>query len=265
MGDWNGDGQDGVGLYDPHTSTFYLTNTLQNGFAEKTFGYGLPGAGWQPLVGDWNGDRAAGVGLYDPHNSMFYLTSTLVSGFAEYTFGYGLPDAGWQPLVGDFDGNHTAGVGLYDPSSSTFYLTDNLPAASPITWSNSAAPAAACSRCWAAGPRPSASNRPRCRPKPVRAPRSIPMRWISSTWPRWRPTSYGRSSTLDRPSVPGWKSGGSPPRKATIEEFLGRRPAGVLGGKALVGLGRQTLPLAAEEQFVADLAQLPDRGDRGTY
>ena len=108
------------------TSTFYLTNTLQTGFAEHTFGYGEPNAGWKPLVGDWNGDGTTGVGLFAPKASTFYLTNAFVSGFAQYTFGYGEPNAGWKPLVGDWNGNGAAGVGLYAPSSSTFYLTDTL-------------------------------------------------------------------------------------------------------------------------------------------
>jgi hypothetical protein len=125
-GDWNGDGQKGVGLYDPEASTFYLTNAYQTGFAEYTFGYGEPGGGWIPLVGDWNGDGSAGVGLYDPKSSTFYLTDTLESGFAHYTFGYGEPGGGWTPLVGDWNGDGHTGVGLYNPQASTFYLTNAL-------------------------------------------------------------------------------------------------------------------------------------------
>ena len=100
MGDWNGDGKISVGLYDPAAATFYLTDTLQTGYAEYTFGYGVPGAGWRPLVGDWNGDGSEGVGLYDPQQSTFYLTNSLVTGFAEYTAGFGVPGAGWRPIVG---------------------------------------------------------------------------------------------------------------------------------------------------------------------
>ncbi len=35
-----------VALYDPATSTFYLTNTLTTGTAEQTFGYGVPQGPW---------------------------------------------------------------------------------------------------------------------------------------------------------------------------------------------------------------------------
>jgi ELWxxDGT repeat protein len=126
VGDWNGDGYEGVGLYAPESSTFYLTSSYAWGYAQYTFGYGEPNAGWIPLVGDWDGNGSYGVGLYNPKTSTFYLTNNLAGGFAEYTFGYGEPNAGWIPIVGDWDGNGSTGVGLYNPHTSTFYLTNNL-------------------------------------------------------------------------------------------------------------------------------------------
>jgi ELWxxDGT repeat protein len=126
VGDWDGDGYEGVGLYNPAASTFYLTSSYSTGYAEYTFGYGEPGGGWTPLVGDWDGDGTTGVGLYDPKSSTFYLTNNLTSGYAQYTFGYGEPGGGWTPLVGDWDGNGSTGVGLFNPNASTFYLTNNL-------------------------------------------------------------------------------------------------------------------------------------------
>jgi hypothetical protein len=117
---------DSAAVFDPVTSTFYLTAKQATGAAEYTFGYGVPDGGWTAIVGDWDGSGNSGVGLYDPHDSTFYLTNTLQTGVAEYTFGYGVPNGGWTPLVGDWNGNGSTGVGLYDPAGSTFYLTDTL-------------------------------------------------------------------------------------------------------------------------------------------
>jgi ELWxxDGT repeat protein len=128
VGDWNGDGYDGVGLYDSVNSHFYLTSQYTGGMADYSFGYGEINGGWIPLVGDWDGNGTTGVGLYDPETSLFYLTNSLAAGYAQYTFGYGVPNGGWKPIVGDWDGNGTTGVGLYDPVNSTFYLTNNLEA-----------------------------------------------------------------------------------------------------------------------------------------
>jgi len=68
--------------------------------AEYAFGYGEPGAGWQPLVGDWNGNGACGIGLYDPSSSTFYLSDRLSSGYAEHVVQFGQPESAWLPLVG---------------------------------------------------------------------------------------------------------------------------------------------------------------------
>ena len=60
-GDWNGDGKDGIGLYDQATATFYLRNAIQlqgpsdKGYADLTFMYGKPNALQLPVVGDWTG------------------------------------------------------------------------------------------------------------------------------------------------------------------------------------------------------------------
>jgi len=126
VGDWDGDGYDGVGLYDPVNSRFYLTSDCSGGATDFAFGYGEINGGWIPIIGDWDGNGTTGVGLYDPETSTFYLTNSLAAGYAQYTFGYGVPNGGWIPIIGDWDGNGTTGVGLYDPVNSTFYLTNNL-------------------------------------------------------------------------------------------------------------------------------------------
>ena len=75
-GDWNGDGKDTIGLYDPANSVFYLRNTNDTGYADVTFAYGAAGAGWMPIAGDWNGDGKDTIGLYNPATSVFYLRNT---------------------------------------------------------------------------------------------------------------------------------------------------------------------------------------------
>ena len=39
-GDWNGDGKDTIGLYDPTKAVFYLRNTNDAGYADVSFAYG---------------------------------------------------------------------------------------------------------------------------------------------------------------------------------------------------------------------------------
>src|SRR3712207_8158248 len=72
VGDWNGDGVDTVGLYDPVGSVFFLRDMNAAGPADLTFNFGPGGAGGRPLVRDWNGDGGDTVGPYDPLNSVFF-------------------------------------------------------------------------------------------------------------------------------------------------------------------------------------------------
>ncbi len=51
VGDWDGDGDDTVGIY--RNSAFYLRNSNTAGPADLAFNYGIPGD--TQLVGDWEG------------------------------------------------------------------------------------------------------------------------------------------------------------------------------------------------------------------
>ncbi len=101
-----------LGVYDPATSTFYLRASNTSGEADYTFGYGLPNAGWRPLVGDWNGNAGDGVGLYDAASSTFYLTNTLAVGTAEMTVEFGQLQRNLQPLVGSWTASATSPASL---------------------------------------------------------------------------------------------------------------------------------------------------------
>jgi hypothetical protein len=52
-GDWDGDGNDGIGLYEGKTSTFFLNNELTDSSTDIRFDYGPNDKGWLPLVGSW--------------------------------------------------------------------------------------------------------------------------------------------------------------------------------------------------------------------
>ena len=82
-GDWDGSGRDGIGLYSPSTSTFYLREATQlqgpndKGFADFTLNYGVGGKGFLPVAGDWNADGRDGIGLYDQATATFLLRNAL--------------------------------------------------------------------------------------------------------------------------------------------------------------------------------------------
>ena len=99
VGDWDGDGVDTVGVYNPVTSTFFLKNSNSPGPGDLVFGYGPAGAGWMPMAGDWNGDGKDTIAFYDPIASTFFLKNTNTGGAADlmFTFQVGVPVCGrWQ-------------------------------------------------------------------------------------------------------------------------------------------------------------------------
>ena len=54
MGDWDGNGTDTPGLFDPVAGKFFLKNSNAAGAGDLVFRYGPAGAGWLPVVGDWD-------------------------------------------------------------------------------------------------------------------------------------------------------------------------------------------------------------------
>ena len=131
-GDWDGDGTDTIGLYNPVTSMFYLRNTNDSGYADVTFAYGPAGAGWMPIAGDWDGDGKDTIGLYNPATSVFYLAEhdSLQGpndmGYADVTFAYGPAGAGWKPIAGDWNGDGKDTIGLYDPTRPSSILRNTI-------------------------------------------------------------------------------------------------------------------------------------------
>jgi hypothetical protein len=121
-GDWDGDGTDTPGFYDPETGKWFLRNANATGTADLDFQYGAGGPGWEPVVGDWNGDGRDTVGLFHRAFSWFFLRNSNSAGEAEQVFHYGPPGQDWMPISGDWDGDGVESVGLYKPAASEFFL-----------------------------------------------------------------------------------------------------------------------------------------------
>jgi len=137
VGDWNGDGTDTPGFYDPASNRFRLSNSTSSFTVDREFaathwnGGRLPGS-FKPLVGDWDGDGDTNVGLYNPATNHFWLNRLDASWARTRPEGlilfrprlpYFLPQS-WVPLAGDWNGSGTDTVGLYDPVGRIFYLNN---------------------------------------------------------------------------------------------------------------------------------------------
>jgi hypothetical protein len=140
VGDWDGDGDDTVGFFDPVNCFWYLRDSLTTGNADYMFAFGATAmttgqgdANWQPLVGDWDGNDTDTVGFFDPLNCFWYLRDSLTTGAADYMFACGAPSLtvghgadNWQALIGNWDGTEGDTIGFYDPQGSVFMLRNSL-------------------------------------------------------------------------------------------------------------------------------------------
>jgi ribosomal protein S16 len=126
-GDWDGDGVDSIGLYDPSSSWFYL-QTANVADQEEIQAFGFGQTGWLPIAGDWDGDGDDTIGLYDPSVRTFYLKNSNEMGYADVTIDFDNTTVGasWLPIAGDWDsdGKHT--IGFYNVGSGDFILRNSL-------------------------------------------------------------------------------------------------------------------------------------------
>ncbi len=122
MGDWDGDGVFGIGVFTPSTATFHLRNTPTAGAADFTFVFGpsqadLGGSSAMPVAGDWDGDGKWSVGAFAPSRGDWNLRNELTGG---------LPDAGSflfgalgsKPVAGDWDGDGAFSQGVIEPDGT---------------------------------------------------------------------------------------------------------------------------------------------------
>ncbi len=126
-GDWDGDGDDQIGVWRPSNQTFYLDfngNFRWDPGVDKSGKFGVSTD--IPLTGDWNGDGKDTVGVWRPSNRTFYLDFN-----GNYLWDLGVDRSGVfgvstdKPVAGDWDGDGTDQIGVWRPSNTTFYLDFN--------------------------------------------------------------------------------------------------------------------------------------------
>ncbi len=125
-GDWDGDGDDTVGVYDPFSTTFYLVNeNSATPGAVNIFFYGGRHPSWIPVAGDWDGDGDDTVGVFVPESATFYLVNeNSATPGPVIAFSYNTNLSGFKPVAGDWDGDGDDTVGVFDPRTATFYLVN---------------------------------------------------------------------------------------------------------------------------------------------
>ncbi|MCK9593389.1 MAG: PKD domain-containing protein [Methanoregula sp.] len=86
VGDWDGDGKDGIAVFRPATRYWYFDDNL-DGKVEKSFRYGI--AADQIMVGDWDGDGKDGIAVFRPATRYWYFDDNL-DGKVDKSFRYGI-------------------------------------------------------------------------------------------------------------------------------------------------------------------------------
>jgi hypothetical protein len=94
VGDFNGNGQDTIGLHRESTGFVYFRNSHTQGNAHAQFYFGNPGD--RIIAGDWNGNGTDTPGVFRPSNTTFYFRYTNTQGNADSSFRWGAPS--WIPL-----------------------------------------------------------------------------------------------------------------------------------------------------------------------
>ncbi len=142
-GDWDGDGKDSVGVFDPVLGEAYISNQLDGSITGyQTIRIPRNLLGWKPVVGDWDNDGIDELGLYDPVSNDWRLNTELTLAAAAHPSGTpgpvfdwsgdifidrpgGLPTT-WLPIAGNWDGLGGDTFGLYDPATNNWYLNNQL-------------------------------------------------------------------------------------------------------------------------------------------
>jgi subtilisin-like proprotein convertase family protein len=121
-GDWDNNGTETAGAYDPVSGCFFFRNANTPGPADIIACFGPPGA--TPLVGDWDGNGSVTVGVYDSGSGTFFIKNSNSPGPADITVSFG--PAGATPLVGDWDGNGSQTIGIYIPAGGAWFLKNSI-------------------------------------------------------------------------------------------------------------------------------------------
>jgi hypothetical protein len=103
VGDWDGDGDDTIGIFRPTDGTWHLRNANSAGSPDISFGYHWGASTDKPIVGDWDGDGDDTIGMY--RAGTWDLRNSNNSGAPDITLAYYWGASTDMPLIGDWDGS----------------------------------------------------------------------------------------------------------------------------------------------------------------
>jgi hypothetical protein len=98
VGDFNGNGEETVGLHRESTGLVYYRNTHTTGNADNQFLFGDPGD--RLVAGDWTGDGVFTPALFRPSNTTMFFRYTNTQGNADSQFIPSPSNPTWLPVSG---------------------------------------------------------------------------------------------------------------------------------------------------------------------
>jgi hypothetical protein len=130
-GDWNGSGNQMIGVFRPSTGQWFLelngTGVFEGCNVDKCLGpFGVNGD--LPVAGDWTGTGRTGIGVFRPSTGEWFLElngSGVFEGCnVDKCFGPFGAD-GDLPIAGDWSGTGQVRIGIYRPSTGDWLLDMN--------------------------------------------------------------------------------------------------------------------------------------------
>ncbi len=131
-GDWDGNGIDTMGIYDPLTGEVNLRDTNDR-TGTTAFSYVFEGGSTEflPIAGDWDGDGVDTIGVYHTTLKEFRLRNDHSTGAPDITFVVTPAGTGWTPLAGDWDNDGVDTTGVYLADTGNFRLKNTNAAGAP--------------------------------------------------------------------------------------------------------------------------------------
>ncbi|MDR7277375.1 glycoside hydrolase family 9 protein [Catenuloplanes atrovinosus] len=130
VGDWDGDGVDGIGYWVPSSRMVHLRNAFSGGGAyDHTFQASYASSSDVPLVGDWDGNGTDTFATWRPGDRNVRIRNDHGSGATQ--IGVTIGDTGDTILVGDWNGDGKDSLGYHRTSQRTFVLREKLESGAP--------------------------------------------------------------------------------------------------------------------------------------
>jgi len=132
-GDWDGDGVDGIGIFNVTTGGFFLVDDYVDSPsaplpADYSFFITTDGTDWLPFAGDWDGVGGDGIGIYNVVSGAMFLVNDVTATTpgqaapADLSLFMVIDGPNWLPMAGGWDGAAADGVGVYNKTTGAMFL-----------------------------------------------------------------------------------------------------------------------------------------------